>query len=70
LTGRCCYATWNLSTTYAQDHEHLAEQLVGHLWITGGLLQGISHRELSPALYAINHGSRPLILAKFVMRDE
>jgi hypothetical protein len=42
---------------------------VGHLWINGGCSGGISHRELKPALYAVNQGSGSLILSKFGMSD-
>jgi hypothetical protein len=65
--GRCGDATPSLSTTYSQFRGYLTEQLVGHLWITGGLLLNIPYRESRPALYAMNDGSRQLILTKFVM---
>jgi hypothetical protein len=42
---------------------------VSDLWIIGGCFEGISHRELKPALYAVNQGSGALILSKFGMSD-
>jgi hypothetical protein len=56
------------STTYPQLAMHLHEQVVGCLWIIGGHLLQIPHGESRPALYAMNHGSRRLILSKFGMR--
>jgi hypothetical protein len=67
LAGRCCYATRNLSTAYPQTIEQVNEQLVGSLWINGGLLHEIPHGESRPALYAMNGGSRRMILSKFGM---
>jgi hypothetical protein len=45
LTGRCSFATRILSTSYPQSICHSDEQVVDQLWINGGLLKGISHRE-------------------------
>jgi hypothetical protein len=42
---------------------------VGHLWINGGCFEGISHREVKPALYAVNQGSGVVILSKFGMSE-
>jgi hypothetical protein len=45
------------------------EQVVGGLWISGGLKWNIPHHGSLPALYALNQGSSWLILAIFVMSN-
>jgi hypothetical protein len=42
------------------------EQVVGGLWISGGLKWNIPHHGSLPALYAMNQGSTWFILAIFV----
>jgi hypothetical protein len=44
------------------------EQLVGCLWIIGGHMLEIPHRELKPDLYAVNEVSEHKILSKFGIR--
>jgi hypothetical protein len=44
------------------------EQLVGLLWITGGLLLNIPHRESRPLCDAMNHRSRYSILTKIACK--
>jgi len=59
LTGRCSFATQILFTSYPQSICHFGEQVVDQLWISGGLLKGISHREFTqrflPSIKAQEH---------------
>jgi len=41
---------------------------VGVLWITGGLMQDIPHREAIPAFFTINLGPSAQILTIFKLR--
>jgi hypothetical protein len=45
----------------------IIEQVVGGLWISGGLKWDIPHHGSIPTVYALNQGSSKWILAIFVM---